>query len=684
MGQEEQGLDKLESARKLVKKDPETAISIAMDVRAGSDLKQQALADKILLQAHERIGNVDTAVFFGEEAIAIAQELGSTKKEASFTEKLARLYRNVGESEEAIKLYTKALGLFELMEDSSGIAYVENSIGIAYKKMGQYSDALNHYERSLMIRKSMNDKNRVAQTTNNIGNVFRLQGKLDAALRKYLAALEVFEELNDSTNMTNSLNNIGLIHKTNGDPELALKYYQRVMSIRTVRKDQRGLQSIRNNIAIIYRERGMRDSALYFFNQNYDYAWSHGIKDAEGLALHNVASIYMDEEEWQQAINGFTEAAEIRKGLKDRYGTASSYQNLAETYLRMGSPAKGIPLALSALDLSQEIGADRMTADIYKLLHRSHAEVGNYGKAYLYHTLEKALTDSLFKDEQARTIEEMQAIYEDEKKALQIQEVQQKNALQEEKIRSQTFTRNLLYGIIGVGLIVMVILVFQATSLRKANQQLTEQKEELGKNAEEKQMLLNEIHHRVKNNLQVVSSLLNMQSREVTNEKVLRALKEGRDRVHSMALVHQMFYQGDDEAASIEANKYVEKLCQSLMRSYGGDEQGIKLNIDVKPMMLGIDRATLVGLILNELVSNSLKYAFNGSNTKELSVSLRSGSKNHILQISDTGTGRKTEERNPDSFGLKLVESMTKKLKGKISTVTENGYSTRIEFPKTK
>ena len=674
----------LEEAKKLSGKDPEQAIELAIKLQLNSDPEVKAQADQILLQAFEKVGMIDTAVYYGLESITIAKELGSAKKEASFIEKLARLYRNTGDSEKALSLYADCLKLYEGLSDSSGIAYVENSIGISYKKMGLYEEALEHYHHSLAMREAMGDKNQIAQTINNIGNVLRLQGKLDAALSKYLAALEVFEELNDSTNMSNSLNNIGLIHKTNGDSELALKYYQRVLRIRTLRNDQRGMESIRNNIAIIYRERGMRDSALHFFNQNYDFAWSHGIKDAEALALHNLASVYMDDGQWNKAVNGFKEAITIREELKDRYGAASSHQNLAETYLRMGEPKNGIPHAETALTISEEIGSNRQTADIYRLLHRSHAAVGNYSKAYEYHTLEKALSDSLFKEEQVKTIEEMQAAYETEKRTRQIQEVQQQNELQEEKIRSQTTTRNFLYGIIGVGLIVMMILIFQATSLRKANKQLTEQKEELGRNAEEKQLLLNEIHHRVKNNLQVVSSLLNMQSREVTDEHVLHALKEGRDRVHSMALVHQMFYQGHDEAASIEADKYVDKLCNSLMRSYGAEEQGIKLTLNVQPVVLDIDRATLVGLILNELVSNSLKYAFDGAKEKVLTVAFRSGPKNLILQVSDTGMGTNGNERKPDSFGLKLVESMTRKLKGKLSTVTENGYSTRIEFPKTK
>lgn len=676
-------LEKLEAARTLTKKDPESAIAIATEVRAGAAPKLRAESDRILMQAYGQIGNMDTAIYFGQEAIQIAQELGSIKKEASYTEKLARLYRNIGESEKAVELYKKSLSLYESLNDSTEIAFMENSIGISFKKMGQYEEALQHYARSLEMRKALKDNNRIAQTINNIGNVYRLQGMLDSALSNYMSALAVFEELNDSVNMTNSLNNIGLIHENNGDAETALKYYNRVLNIRTLLDDQRGLQSIRNNIAIIYRKRNMRDSALYFFNQNYDYAWSHGIKDAEALALHNAASIYMDDGQWQKAVNGFSEAFQIREQLKDRYGAASSRHNLAETYFRMGQPEKGIPHAEYALSVSDSIGSNRQTALIYNLLHKSHSQIGNYGQAYLYHTLEKALTDSLFKEDQAKTIEVMEANYEKEKKAQELLLSERENALKEEKIKRQKTTRNYLFLVIGVGLIVLFLLFIQAKSLRSANQKLTEQKDELARNAEEKQLLLNEIHHRVKNNLQIVSSLLNMQSREVKDEKVLDALKEGRDRVHSMALVHQMFYQGAEESASIDADKYIEKLCQSLVRSYGA-EDSVELDLSVEPTKLDIDRATLVGLIINELVSNSLKYAFGGKvKDGKLSISLRSDGKEHILVVEDNGSGQTNTDRSSDSFGLKLVSSTIKKLKGKMTVVSNNGYSTRIVFPKT-
>ena len=685
MAQSNAELDTLISqGMKLHRKNPEQTITIGRQVLETGKPEYQSRGAHLLLRAFERMGQMDSASHYGQLMMDGLDHIDDPNREASYLEKYAKVLRNTGRADDALKYYQRSLVIYEELADTNSMAYVENSIGISYKKMGQYTEALEHYRKALEIREALGHQRQIAMVTNNIGNVLRYQGEFDSALSHYLRALEVFESVPDSGNMTNALNNIGLVHENTGNPTKALENYQKVVSIRTALKDQRGLAAVRNNIAVIYRKENQLDSALAYFTKNLKYAQQHGLAGDEALATHNVASIHMESENWQEAVDGFHRSLAIRTALNDRYGMASCNQNLAECYRRMGQPQEAVPFAHVALLLSKEIGSSIQTATIYKTLHEAHASLGNYDKAYRYHTLQKAINDSLLAEERSKTIAEMQAKYEDEKKARQIELATQKNALQEEKIKRQQTTRNFLFGIIGIGLVVMILLIFQATSLRKANKLLMVQKEELARHAEEKQMLLNEIHHRVKNNLQVVSSLLNMQSREVKDEKVLNALKEGRDRVHSMALVHQMFYQGHEEAASVEADKYVEKLCNSLMRSYGAEEQGIELKLDVKPTLLDIDRATLVGLIINELVSNSLKYAFNGKTEKTLTVSFRSGSKNHILQVSDSGIGKHSGASKSDSFGLKLVESMTKKLKGKLSEVSDNGYSTRIEFPKTK
>jgi two-component sensor histidine kinase len=199
---------------------------------------------------------------------------------------------------------------------------------------------------------------------------------------------------------------------------------------------------------------------------------------------------------------------------------------------------------------------------------------------------------------------------------------------------------------------------------------------------EEKEVLLKEIHHRVKNNLQVISSLLYLQSKSIEDERTVEILKESQNRVRSMALIHQRLYQSRD-LSKIDFAEYVRSLAAHLFRSYGVDSGLIRLNIDITRVFLGIDTAVPCGLILNELISNSLKYAFPQGRSGEISVEFRQGSLGQCtLMVRDNGVGlaEELDLQNAESLGLQLVNSLVDQLEGTIELDRDGGTAFRIVF----
>ena len=196
-------------------------------------------------------------------------------------------------------------------------------------------------------------------------------------------------------------------------------------------------------------------------------------------------------------------------------------------------------------------------------------------------------------------------------------------------------------------------------------------------------MLLREIHHRVKNNMQVISSLLRLQSDKVKDQQYAEMLKESQERIKSMALIHEKLYQSKD-LAKIDFSGYITSLINSLFRSYGIDTGRIETKLNVEDVSLGLDHAIPCGLIINELVSNSLKYAFPEDRKGEISVTLRSVTENEIeLIVSDDGIGipEDLDIRNTDSLGLELVAILAEdQLKGKIDLDRTGGTTFRILF----
>ncbi|MHC2992497.1 hypothetical protein OB13_13220 [Pontibacter sp. HJ8] len=197
----------------------------------------------------------------------------------------------------------------------------------------------------------------------------------------------------------------------------------------------------------------------------------------------------------------------------------------------------------------------------------------------------------------------------------------------------------------------------------------------------EKEILLKEIHHRVKNNLQIVMSMLNLQARHVRDPQALEVMQSIRSRVRSMAMLHERLYQHEDLAA-IDLHDYFKGICEGLYATYGSTTEQVRLELDIPPIMVDIDSAISLGLIVNELVSNSLKYAF-PDRTGELQLQLEEhGNKHYTLLVRDNGIGLPAgfEAGFKKSFGLQLVHSLSKKLNGNIAFQNNNGTNSILHF----
>ena len=220
------------------------------------------------------------------------------------------------------------------------------------------------------------------------------------------------------------------------------------------------------------------------------------------------------------------------------------------------------------------------------------------------------------------------------------------------------------------------------------NKQIDEQKAELEKRASELQQavevagernerietLLKELHHRVKNNMQVISGLLSLQSNRLEEGVARESLEASRTRIEAMALIHKGLYQEKD-AASVQINAYLVSLNESLANSFGFHKEVIETIVDMQDNIMDIDRAVPVGLIVNELVSNSFKYAFHNTSLPKVIVVLKqTNNKNFVLRVSDNGIGKPEEEiKGKGSFGLKLVRILAGQLNADIKIENQEG-----------
>jgi two-component sensor histidine kinase len=217
------------------------------------------------------------------------------------------------------------------------------------------------------------------------------------------------------------------------------------------------------------------------------------------------------------------------------------------------------------------------------------------------------------------------------------------------------------------------------TDSRKAEEQIKS-------SLKEKEVLLKEIHHRVKNNLQIVSSLLNLQGAEIEDPTASQKFRDSQDRVKAMALIHERLYQSSD-LAKIDFAGYVRSLTGHLLRSYKVDTNAIRLTLEVESVPMNLDVAIPCGLMINELVSNALKYAFPQRGDNEIKIRFSEGNEGALrLVVRDNGIGF-PENLNPeesDSLGLKLVRTLTEQLGGRVQYRNQNGFVCEISIPQAK
>ena len=285
----------------------------------------------------------------------------------------------------------------------------------------------------------------------------------------------------------------------------------------------------------------------------------------------------------------------------------------------------------------------------------------------------EAILENYFKETQQKI--NVNNIIENNQKSILIR---QKREIQTQNQKIWILTT---LGFMGLGMLLFSFFYFR--KYKKIVQDISEKNTLLDEAVHEKQTLLQETHHRVKNNLQIIASLLNLQRKYTKDSKLTAALIDGRNRVKSMALIHQLLYQ-KKELKGINVRNYVENLMSSLFSSLKANVESIHFINKVDPLNLHEDTLLSIGLIINEIVTNSLKYAFQNRHDGTIIITLIKKTDRLFLSVSDNGNGMPDDFdiNDKSSFGYSLITSLSKKLDAKISILNDNGTTVNLDILK--
>lgn len=584
------------------------------------------------------------ALQYGLEAKSIAIKLKSTYLLGRAHERIAECYAELKNYKAAYTNYTEAISLTKKINDTIFLGKTYNNLAICYMYEGKLDSSLFTHFQSLSIRRSSGDKKQIAQSLNNIGMIYRMKRDYKNSVKFYRESLSLKREYGDEKGVLNTSINIGNAWKALKEYDSSLYYYQYARQLSEKRKSTSDIIDSKLNIGLLYNSKGLYDDGLKQFNTLLQYP---SIKNSDNysILLTGLGESLLGKKEYSKAVPYLEEAL--------------TYPSIVNKY--------EIPTQLN-LDLSE-----------------AYKGLGNYKKAFGHFEIFKSLSDSLLNENNMESINELSAKYETEQKEQKIALLNTQNAIKDLSLESKQ--RQILLYIIGLSaaLILAIGSLYLFRNKQKTSKQLQEKNRIISASLAEKEVLLKEIHHRVKNNLQVVSSLLNLQSRSIKDEQALEAINEGRNRVKSMALIHQNLYR-DNNLTGVDMKEYIEKLSQSLFTSYNISTNSIKLETDIDELDLDVDTVIPLGLILNELISNSLKYAFAFKTEGILRVTLKEKEDHLLLAVKDNGAGlpKGWDVSKLSSLGYQLVKSFAQKMKAELLINGEDGTEVQMKITKYK
>jgi len=452
------------------------------------------------------------------------------------------------------------------------------------------------------------------------------------------------------------------------------------------------------NIGLVYLMLNKPDSAILFFNISL-LKWTKHLKELEfttaidssflDLVNANIGKAYNQLEKYQKAIPLLRNNIEVSKKNKNYEEMVNGLNELSKSFLGIGQPEKAIKLLDSANLLIKENQVFNVYEEIYENKVKAYEYMGNTDKAYLYYKKLIEYRDSVSSVQNINISAILEIEYEvgqkDNEIAKQRIVVEKAEAeVNQQKGRKEVF---LVAAVLMLAIVVILLLTIiqrrkGTRKLKEKSRQIEEQNKTIEKALVEKETLLKEIHHRVKNNLQLISGLLELQAVQFDDENVKEMMEEGKSRVRSMALIHEQLYESND-LGKIDFREYLNKLTNDIAIAFNAPEKEISFQIKVKQFSLDINTAVPLGLIVNELIANAYKHAFKGRKKGNIIIDLVPVENEETqLRIIDNGIGlpKDFDPLSKRSLGLRLVQGLIRQLGGEYAYESKKGTQFMLQF----
>lgn len=526
---------------------------------------------------------------------------------------------------------------------------------------------IHHANKALNIYIQLDDKKKIADTYRALSIDYINVRELDKSQDVLFKAISLYEEMEDEAGLGRAYRTLGALYQIMEDYEKSIEYLNKAVPILEKAENYAGVAIAQFSLIQSYGELGEFEKAY----KAADYCLETVRKKVPEETFIMVrghsyrGEVYLKEKKYDKALEDFISAWEICSAKIGKERCATYETEIGKVYLLQNSYEKALKHLLAGVKEYEKKGTTTLVTQ-YEDLAKCYEMLGDYKNALFYNS--KAKTNQI--NDLKGTIENLEAEtivkYETGKKDEAL-------ANQAALLAQKTKTQNLIIAVAALLGLLLLSLLYFFNKNKKATQIIRV------KNAEN-ELLLKEIHHRVKNNLEMVKSLIALQSAQIEDGATRDAMIASQNRVQSMGIIHQKLYQGEN-LGSIEMKDYFINLSEGILDTFDAEEK-VKIKCAMDNLNLDVDTAVPIGLIVNELLTNALKYAFPDKNTGEINISLEKTNENILkLVVSDNGIG-KTKGLAPKGtgFGSQLVSLLTIQLNGKMTESSESGTLVEFEF----
>jgi two-component sensor histidine kinase len=591
----------------------------------------------------------------------------SSKTNLDLTEinaRLAWLFHNASKYDSAISYYRRALAVPYNKSKVNWLASIYFGLGSAYSAQGKNDSAVLWYKQAITLYRNYHDNGNLASSHTNLAIVYIRLGLYEEALSSALEGLKIFESEGPSPSLASCYQTLASIETRIDNYPEAINYYRLAIALFT-KFDTAYLARSYNNLGEIFISLHQYDSARVNLLRSIDI--KQKLKDTKGVArtINNLGKVSMLRGNSSVAESQFRESIALQMQIEDRIGMIEVLNNLGQLYLNTNRYEEADRILARAEDIIHASGTPEHLRQNLEL----HAQVaklqGNFRNGMNYMDQLIVIRDSLMSEEKSKTLQGLQVRYETEKKEQQIMLLEQREEINRIKIRnSQVLIITLVSGLILVAAIGLLI------SINLRNAKAAKRRIEI---------LFGEMNHRIKNNFQTLASIFHLQTRYYTDQQMVLEARNSESRIHTMSLLHEKFSSAETDH-TISTQAFITDLVNKLVDIYGVRSRQLQLSLHVEEIEIDVDKALALSLIMQELICNAFKYAFDQQPNPELAVDVRSADRKVIATIRDNGLGI-SQPRNEKSQGLNLVEALTSQLEGTIDINNQGGTSFIITFP---